>query len=248
MKKRLLILGAIAVMTMMSITGCGKKEVNLAKEAGVVSYGTQDGYGDELIYKINVFDFVDVKFVGPNGCGTYEVDTTRLSEYILKHTTYSEGSVYYEAIKENLNELFDINGVEMQNTDRYDVEGYLTNGDKVQVVMYNYAGDIGLPDEGWLKHSKVIIDDEQATKEFTVSGLEKISDANIWEGVGYEFEEKYSGWRISLVVDNEFAALDYEWDVSDTYGIENGDTFTVTAILNGETVGTKTFTVENKPE
>lgn len=244
MKKRIAILGALAVMVSLCAVGCSGKKVDLTKTDGVLDYRQSKTDKKQFVYEIDVHKFIDVKYEGGNGCGTYKIDTTELEKFVLNRTSLVEGSVEYEELKTSIQKCFEVSAVDTKHVNKHiGIKGYLTNGDVIEI---EYTG-FYIPSDKVLKHSSIVINDETKAKEYTVKGIEPLTEDMIWEGVGYKFEEGWSAYRIEMVVDNGCKAVEYEWDIKDTYKIENGDTFEITATMDDTVISKKTFKVEGKP-
>lgn len=232
-------MGILAGMVVMSVSGCGSEKYDYTKESYVQNYKKINPNDEKQQYRyyIDIFELVSVSFEGGDGCGVYVIDTTGLENFILSHTNLAEGSPKCEKMRKKIQENFKVSGGS---------KGYLKNGDVI-TIQYSFFESVGVDGDRWLDHSRMQINDF-AKKEFTVSGLKELPDDLIWEDVGYEFNDN---GVIELVVDNDYHALEYKWDINslnDRANIKNGDTFVVTAYLDDKEVGKKTFKVEGKPD
>lgn len=247
MKKRVLF-GMIATLVTASIAGCNGKPVDMTKEDGVTDYDEKGYNNKDGQYEIDVMQYISVKYVGPDQCGTYEVDSTKLEDYILSHTVHVDGTKEAEALRKRINASFEVYPVKLKNQyTSSSGKGYLCNGD---TIMVKYVGNsqFYITKDEWLKHSSISVNNEIIEKEFKVSGLGELTDEMIWEGVGYGFAQSWLRSRIMLNVDNDLHAISYKMTIEDEYDFEEGQEFEIIARLNGEEIGRKTFVIKGSPQ
>lgn len=184
----------------------------------------------------------------------FATTTINLSEHLsIKYDGYDGYATATVDFKSSLKEEFDESSVYKKFKKKAEIEitsdnnGTLKNGDTLEVKV-----DIS---KSWLENNKIKLKDR--TIEIKVSGVPEPRNVNLFEDL--EYTVTGISPNLSLSVKNtssdEFISTVY-YSLSDSYGLANGDTVTITASYSeydtqemGVVVESDTFeyTIENQP-
>ena len=179
---------------------------------------------------VNLEDMFDVTFEGLNGYGTATVDASKVDDWLNQVSKERAG----KSEKSKAEAAKMANNIGYHILFELDKEDHLSNGDKVTL-------SVEVEDEAIKKYGYKL---KGFKKEFTVEGLKKATEVDVFEGLKIEFTGAEPAGSAEIVETPDLA-FNVEYSLDKEEGLSNGDKVKVTAEYDDYAVSSEGFAVKS---